>query len=279
VTVYNQTGPSSFSLIGSLVDGLTVTDTRPPPDIRGTYTGSGTLTQTNCPTPGTLGILSSVNISSQTADAFNGTATLTDSFGGSTTGSISGTVTPGGQLSGIFTFTTLVFGTFHSSGDGTFTGQVSGDTLSINFIGQERVGDTCSLTGTLSATLAQSIPDIRGTYAGSGTVTNSLCLISANNGTSNFSVTLSITSQAGAGFSGSGTQTFSSGNVNQITFSGTVAVGGQLSGTFTFTNSLGASGNGTFTGHASGTTAILTFSGRFQVGETCIFVGSQTATR
>ncbi|MFQ5519802.1 MAG: choice-of-anchor Q domain-containing protein [Candidatus Methylomirabilia bacterium] len=57
----------------------------PIPDIRGTYSGSATATQTNCQVPvlnGTFGFTSSLNIFSQTGANFAGSATLTTTVSG-----------------------------------------------------------------------------------------------------------------------------------------------------------------------------------------------------
>ncbi len=128
------------------------------PDIRGTYQGSGGLTQTNCQDPtenGTFLFSSTVSITSQTGAAFSGTGTLTTDVPGAvvtTELNLSGTVTGAGNVSGSFTYRFLVNGVFDSSGDGTFGGQVTGNTLAVNFTGQARVGDTCRFTGSLSGT-------------------------------------------------------------------------------------------------------------------------------
>lgn len=115
------------------------------PDVRGTYAGSGTVTQTNCQNPannGTFGFTGSINIQSQVGDAFNGSGTLD-----TTNLSSTGTVTTGGQASGTFTFMSLA-----TSGDGIFAGSVSGNTLSFNFSSQVRVGETCTGTGSFTGT-------------------------------------------------------------------------------------------------------------------------------
>ncbi len=91
----------------------------------------------------------------KTGMSFSGTGTLTADIGGSSLTyniNISGTVDPGGEIDGTFTFTLLIDGSFDSSGDGTFTGQVTGNTLSVDFSGQDIVGDTCTFTGSLSGT-------------------------------------------------------------------------------------------------------------------------------
>ena len=43
-------------------------------------------------------------------------------------------------------------GSFDASGTGTFTGQVTGNTLTMNFFAQDQVGDTCTGMGSLSGT-------------------------------------------------------------------------------------------------------------------------------
>lgn len=124
------------------------------PDILGTYVGSGTETTMNCQDPadnGTFPVSGSFSISDQVGGTFIGSATLMPPIGNVTTDvSFSGTVTANGQLTGTFTYVTMVDGVFDSSGDGTFTGQVTGNTLTLNFSGQDQVGDTCTSTGSFS---------------------------------------------------------------------------------------------------------------------------------
>ncbi len=132
--------------------------TQTAPDIRGTYVGSGSLTQASCQDPinnVTFGFSSTVNISSQEATNFIGTATLTTVVQGTnfvTIVNLSGTVATGGQLSGTFTFTTSAGQLFESSGSGTFTGSVTGNVVAINVSGTILVGETCTVTGSLSGT-------------------------------------------------------------------------------------------------------------------------------
>ena len=130
------------------------------PDIRGTYTGAGTETLENCQDPAdniTFDFSVSVSIPDQVEGAFSGSATVTAVIGEinieTSLAGFSGTVTAEGELSGAFTYTTLVNGEFDSSGDGIFTGQVAGgDMLEVNFSGQDQVGDTCTFTGSFSVT-------------------------------------------------------------------------------------------------------------------------------
>jgi hypothetical protein len=52
----------------------------------------------------------------------------------------------------MFTYETRVFGMFDASGTGVFDGPVIGNTMVVNFSGQDEVGDSCTLTGRFSAT-------------------------------------------------------------------------------------------------------------------------------
>ena len=128
------------------------------PDIRGTYVGSGTETLENCQDPAdnvTFDFSITVDITDQVEGAFSGSAVATAMIGGIdveiTLAGFSGTVTEEGQISGAFTYTTLVNGVFDSSGSGTFTGQVIDNTMVVDFLGQDEVGDTCTFTGSFTA--------------------------------------------------------------------------------------------------------------------------------
>jgi PKD repeat protein len=66
---------------------------------------------------------------------------------------LSGTITETGQVSGTTSHTFLGTG-----GEGTFTGQLSGNTLSIVNPGQDTYGDICNYTRTMSATRAGITP-------------------------------------------------------------------------------------------------------------------------
>jgi hypothetical protein len=151
-----------------------------------------------------------------------------------------------------------------------------------------RFNDGSGITrGSTSVALrTQNPPDIRGTYNGIGSLTQSSCQDPLNNGTFGFSASLNIPSQTGATFSGTATLTTVVSGINFVTnldLSGTVTVGGQLSGTFTFTTfangAFNASGNGTFTGSAAGNTIKLSFSGKILVGESCTITGNASAAR
>jgi len=125
-----------------------------------------------------------------------------------------------------------------------------------------------------------------GTYNGTGSLTQSSCQNAVNNGTFGFSASLNIPNQTGATFNGTAILTTVVAGINFVTtlnLSGTVAVGGQLTGAFTFTTfadgAFDASGNGTFTGSAAGNTITLSFSGKILIGENCTITGNASATR
>ena len=93
----------------------------------------------------TFSISGIFNINSQTGGDFSGTSFLTvvsDQW----IGTLSGQIDSGGNISGNFAA--------ESSGDGilitgTFNGQLTGSTLTLNFDGQNIAGDTCQSVGTL----------------------------------------------------------------------------------------------------------------------------------
>ncbi len=144
------------------------------PAIGGTYSGSGSLTSSGCLDPtdnGTVGFSSSVSIASQTRDAMSGTAVLTATVDGVTARedlTFTGRVTTAGEVLGTFTYTLLLDGIFDSSGDGRFVGQVTGNTLTLEFTAQDRAGDTCASTGSLSGTLSAAVGGGGGGESGGG---------------------------------------------------------------------------------------------------------------
>jgi hypothetical protein len=129
-----------------------------------------------------------------------------------------------------------------------------------------------------SAVVEAELPDIRGTYIGSATITLD-CRRAALDGTFSFSSSVTISTQTGPNFTGSATLT---GFVMfNISLSGTVTAEGELSGTFTFTISgvSNSSGNGTFTGSGVGDSFMVNLSGQSTSGEICTFSGPMSGTR
>lgn len=126
-----------------------------PPAISGMYLGSGSLTQATCQDPlnnGTVGVTTVINITSQSGGSFSGTGTISYVNRGIifvTNFNLSGLVSVGGLLNGSFTFDSFANGFFNASGNGTFTGEDLGNTLSIHFLGQTLVGEICNISGSL----------------------------------------------------------------------------------------------------------------------------------
>jgi hypothetical protein len=119
------------------------------PDVRGTYTGSGSATQSGCTDPidnGVFPFRGSFNIPTQTRQTFSGTGTF-DTGEDVVTATLSGTVTGTGQLSGALTIAGGMGGTVG------LTGTQSGTTLSVAFNGQVREGsNTCNVSGSFTGT-------------------------------------------------------------------------------------------------------------------------------
>jgi hypothetical protein len=114
----------------------------------GTYTGSSTVTLSNCQNPannGTFGFFSVLNINSQNGSLINGTGTLSGAIPVSL--NISGTETAGGDVMGSLTFSFP-----GASGNGTFLGSLSGNTLMINASGGLSSGETCAVNASATGT-------------------------------------------------------------------------------------------------------------------------------
>jgi hypothetical protein len=128
----------------------------------------------------------------------------------------------------------------------------------------------------------RTLPDIRGLFQGSGTLTQSVCTDPVNNGTFGATVSFNITNQSDGSFSGSGSAVVGN-TVDDLTFAGTVSPSGGVTGTLTFNSFVAGffagSGNGSLSGQLSGNTLTLNFSGGFQVGETCVINGVFQLTR
>lgn len=136
------------------------------PNVVGTYTGSGSITQTGCQDPSWNGTFSPINFSitlgPQNGSSFTGSGVATALISGYNIREdvtiTSGTVTPAGALSGSYNFTFYVNGSFDSSGTGTFTGSLVGNTISLNTQWQDTVGDTCA--GAESFTVTRPPPPV-----------------------------------------------------------------------------------------------------------------------
>jgi outer membrane protein assembly factor BamB len=125
------------------------------PDIRGEYSGSYTNVVSNCAESGTYHATLSISISTQTGNTFSGSATGTFQVDAIEYIQLSGTITESGQISGNTSHTFLGTG-----GEGTFTGQLSGDTLTIENPGHDTYGSTCTYIRYMSATREGGNPEI-----------------------------------------------------------------------------------------------------------------------
>ena len=101
------------------------------PDVRGLFQGSGTFTQSGCTNPannGTAAATLSINITTQSGENFSGSGTAV--VGNTTdTLNLTGTVNASVGNTGSLTFNRFLDGFFAGSGNGSFPGQVSGNTL------------------------------------------------------------------------------------------------------------------------------------------------------
>ena len=125
-----------------------------PPDIRGTYVGSGANVQTGCASAandGTFAYVVSMAIATQPTNTFTAQATLAFSAASTAQVTFSGTVSSSGQISGTLTLTALSNGAPVASGNGAFIGQVTGNSLALPYAGKFVAGETCTFVGSLAA--------------------------------------------------------------------------------------------------------------------------------
>lgn len=121
-------------------------------DVRGQYLGSYSIIVTGCTDSSSNGTYHAdlvLSITTQTGNAFGGSAIGTfniDGFVAEEYINLSGTIGNLGQLSGSTSHTFLGTG-----GSGLFTGQLNGDTISIQNPGKDTYGDTCSYLRNMSA--------------------------------------------------------------------------------------------------------------------------------
>lgn len=158
-----RTAPIWLRIFGLLIGlGLPFADawSQAVPNVLGTYTGDGSLTQSGCQDPSWNGTYSpidfSLTIGPQNGSSFTGSGVATAFISGFSIREdvtiTTGTVTTAGALSGSYNFTFFVNGSFDSSGTGTFAGTLVGNTISINTQWQDTAGDTCTGTESFTAT-------------------------------------------------------------------------------------------------------------------------------
>lgn len=120
------------------------------PDLRGEFEGTGSLTLSGCvdaEDDGASPVSGRIHISDQRGATFFGNAGFVESDGVSVA-DITGAVAEDGSFSG--TFTEEFFADVdlvESRSEGTFSGNLRGDTLTVAASGQDVFGDTCSIVG------------------------------------------------------------------------------------------------------------------------------------
>ena len=121
------------------------------PDIRGEYSGSYTMEVANCNDPDmdrTYDFTVIVYILNQDGNVFSGYAIGTPAgVPVNENISIAGNITESGRISGA---TTHIFDA--TAGEGTFTGQLNANTLTIESSGHDTVGEVCTYVRHITAT-------------------------------------------------------------------------------------------------------------------------------
>jgi hypothetical protein len=136
----------------------TTTTVEPIPDVRGTYSGSLDVTTTQCTDPDdndSFIMSGSVTIDMQVGTEFEGSGIFTVRRFGipfTLTVPLVGDVMSNGTVDGSYTETFVGQNGFSSSGFGTFTGSLSGNTLMIQLVGQDtdQFGVTCQVLAMFS---------------------------------------------------------------------------------------------------------------------------------
>jgi hypothetical protein len=141
-----------------VIRGATSIAVRTLPNVLGTYTGTGSVTLSDCQDANDNrtfdNVATTIIVSSQTGTMIGGTAELSTTFNGISVREVadfSGILTSEGQVSGTFDFDFFVGGMLNSQGSGTFTGSVSDNTLVFQSTGLT-MGDTCTFTGITTVT-------------------------------------------------------------------------------------------------------------------------------
>jgi len=131
------------------------------PALRGHYQLSFTEIHTGCTNPaqnGTFSFSGQLSVLTQLGIFFQGTVGAL-ATGGATISSIAGEVFPQGAINGyINTDAYTSDGTYLASGQGIFTGSISGNSLSGTYGGGLIFGETCSVSGSLSGVKQISFP-------------------------------------------------------------------------------------------------------------------------
>lgn len=137
-------------------------------DVIGSYSGSATESLSGCLDPADDGTFSgslSLNIDDQSESNYRGSGQIEDG----TIFSISGTVDDEGVTSGSITYSEPD----ETSGTGSFTGNFSGDNLSLSYNTTDLQGDTCITVGSASLARPSTSSDIEQAlqqFAAAGTI-------------------------------------------------------------------------------------------------------------
>ncbi|MDA0739418.1 MAG: hypothetical protein O3A59_10795 [Nitrospirae bacterium] len=146
------------------------------PSVLGSFSVTGTTTWTGCVNPNdddTYLIQGTVIISDQVRDKFSGTLQLENpTLNAKQRGPVTGTVLVDGTLVGNFDTNFFINGIFDSTTQGTFTGSLINNDLTVNFSGQDIVGDTCVVNGSLAGPFSSSAFTLSVTKVGGGMVTS-----------------------------------------------------------------------------------------------------------
>lgn len=181
-----------FMLVGTFISGSIHIANAITPDLLGTYTGSGTQTWWNCIdsiSNGTYQTSVVLIIDKQNGNNFSGTAIETASrYGltGKNYATLSGIVDSQSHFSGVVSSSLYIESIFDSSAEGTFSGKLAGNILTVQALGKDIVGDTCSGTATwnlereIQVTLNPTLTPIPGIYTNPQTITISSSTPSAS---------------------------------------------------------------------------------------------------
>jgi hypothetical protein len=147
------------------------------PDVHGTYSTPGALSQTCVSPPSTtsLSLTGTLSIEPQTGSTFTGHGTLTGATAGGQpftilVTSVSGTTSPGGTITGSFTYLLAVDGQPGGADSGTFTGVVNG--LRLDLEAAFPSDPLCPISASLGGVAASKTITISTTGLGAGVVTS-----------------------------------------------------------------------------------------------------------
>ena len=134
------------------------------PDARGTWSGTIEGQVNNCQNPEFNGVDSqsgTFEVSSQSGSGFSGAITVSVTrlgFNIILNTNFSGTIAPDGTFSGSGTSTRTVDGIITASGTATFSGSGAGNNITVEIMGMDTQGDSCTNNSTFQGTRGGAIP-------------------------------------------------------------------------------------------------------------------------